>query len=272
LSKKILDIIKKKQMEQIAAHMPAKDAPPKTADAELFEQCIDAAITAGRDTTREVEDDGFHPSSLGISVGKCGRRNVYLLRGVRKHGTHDARTLRVFANGHAVHDRLQKLFESMGIDAKSEIKIEYAEPPIRGHADGTIKWGGDDVLIEIKSCSDEVFINRLKWKKPKDEHFEQANIYAYILDIDRIFVIYENKNNQQLKVFEKKANREAAQKIIDDWLIQWWVHQEGKLPKRPYKPDSSVCAGCDVKYHCFADSEVGVDLKAYRKELESFNG
>lgn len=272
MGKRLVELIKKKEQKRIEDHLPAKDAPVLSEDErsalERFEEAYDKAWLDSRDTSRNVEADGFHPSSLGISVGACGRRNVYLLRGVEKQGRHDARVLRVFANGHAVHDRIQKVLEGMGVSAKSEIAIDLPEPPIKGHADGTLVWEERGILIEIKSCSDEVFVNRLKWKKPKDEHFDQANIYAFVLNLDTVWIIYENKNTQETKVFEKKADREAALKIIDKWHAEWLCHLDGQLPKRPYKIGSPTCAGCDLKDHCLPDGEVGVDLKSYKERVQ----
>lgn len=180
--------------------MPAKDAEIPTDDErssiERFIEAYDQAWVDARDTSRNIEDDGFHPSILGGYTGKCGRRNVYLLRSVEKRGFIDPRIQRVFGNGHGVHDRIQKLLHTMGIDFKdeTEVKTDKFGPPISGHADGEAQWEGEGILIEIKSCSDEVFVNRLKWKKPKDEHFDQCNIYALVLGYKKIWIIYENKN------------------------------------------------------------------------------
>lgn len=207
MSKKLLDIIKGKQQAAIEAHMPAKDAPvlseEELSDIDSFAAALDEAFVAQRDTTRNIEADGFHPSSLGIQHGHCARRNVYMLRGEEKHGVVDPRILRVFANGHAVHDRLQSAMHTMGVEFSDEVSIDLEMPPVKGHADGILVWRDRNILIEIKSCSNDVFINRLKWKKPKDEHFDQANIYAYILKLDIVWIIYENKNTQEIKIFEK---------------------------------------------------------------------
>lgn len=269
--KKLLNIIAKKENERIANHQAAKNAPildeQEQSDLDAFVEAFDAAWINTRDESREVEQDGFHPSTLGIQHGKCARRNVYLLRGERKEARFSARILRVFANGHGVHDRLQKVLESMCVGMESEISIDSDNPPIRGHADGTLTWRDKKICVEIKSCSNDVFINRLKWKKPKDEHFEQVNIYAYVLDIDTIWIVYENKNTQELKFFEKKTDKEAAEKIIDDWHAQWLCHEAGELPKRPYKINSPVCAGCDLNKTCVPDPEIGVDLKKYKTQV-----
>jgi hypothetical protein len=273
--KGIIKILEDKKIEQILKHMPAKDAPVLTeeeqSDVDAFMEAWDQHWLDSADTSRSVEADGFHPSSLGISVGKCGRRNVYLLRGVEKKSTFPPRILRVFGNGHAVHDRLQESLEGMDIGMQSEGEVVSEEPPIRGHYDGIIMWRDREILIEIKSCSPTVFENRLQWKKPKDEHFEQANIYAHVLGLDVIWIIYENKATQELKIFEKKADRKKSQKIIDRWHAEWLCFKDGELPERPYKPESPVCGGCDLKTHCFSDPEKGVDLKPYKAEVKIIN-
>lgn len=268
---KLKEIIEKKKQQAIEAHMPSKSGPvvaTNTSGVEAFQAAFDEAWVNSRDTSRSVEADGFHASSLGVKYGTCPRRNVYLLRGIAKENRFDARTLRVFQNGHDVHARIQRIIEQMGVGMESEVRIDHDDPPIKGHADGVLVWEGRKILLEIKSCSDDVFINRLKFKKPKEEHFAQANIYAWVLGIDTIFIVYENKNTQEVKFFEVPANKEAAEKIVESWRLQYKVFKDGELPKRPYKPGSPTCAGCDLKTHCMADPEVGVDLKEYAREIE----
>jgi CRISPR/Cas system-associated exonuclease Cas4 (RecB family) len=273
VSGKLAQILKKIEQQNIERHMPAKDAviAEPDSDVERFAREFDQAWIDTRDTSRSVETDGFHPSSLGISAGKCGRRNVYLLRGERKEFVFDPRVMRVFANGHAVHERLQAMLHKMKYPFDDEVKIAWENPPVRGHCDGVLEYNGRRIIIEIKSCSPEVYMNRLKWKKPKDDHFAQANIYAHILDCDTIWIIYENKGSQEIKIFEKPADRKESQKILDKWHAEWLCFQDGELPVRPYKPDSPVCAGCDMKETCFSDSNVGVSLKPYKDRVKEIN-
>jgi hypothetical protein len=212
----IKSALKEKQNKQLDK-MAAKDAVKVKDDSpvKLFQEAFEQHWLDSADTSRSVETDGFHPSSLGVKYGDCMRRAVYLLQGVEKKSRLESRIMRVFANGHAVHHRLEASLKAMGgINFKDEVVIEYDNPPVRGHADGTLEWMGRKIVVEIKSCSDEVFFNRSKFKKPKDEHFAQVNLYAYILGYDTVWIIYENKNTQELMFFEKKADPEAAEKII----------------------------------------------------------
>jgi CRISPR/Cas system-associated exonuclease Cas4 (RecB family) len=243
--------------------MGAKDAlildEDQRTDLERFKEEYEKAIVGSADTSRLVETDGFHPSSLGIAAGRCNRRDFYLLSGVTKKPNFDARTYRVFANGHSVHERVQQALTNAGLLVESEVPIELDDPPVRGRADGIVElpWNKRRIILEIKSINDNGFTMRLKWKKPKDEHYDQANIYAYILGIDTIWVFYECKNDQDYVILEKKANPAAAEKQLAKWRKTYEMFKEGKKPKRPYRPDSQACTYCDLRELCFSDPEVG---------------
>lgn len=244
----------------------AKSKPAEEVSDDLieFKAVYEAAIIGDEDTSRHVESDGFHPSMLGIYSGKCMRRAVYLLRGVEKIPNFDSRILRVFAVGNAIHERIQGILDGSKIEFEAEVPIEAEDPPIRGHADGiiTLPWNGRRILLEIKSCNENTFNARLKWKKAKDEHFDQANIYAYLLGIDTIWVMYECKDNQNYEIFEHKANIKKAETIIKKWRRAYDIFLDGDIPVRPYKSDSQACLSCDVRSTCLSDTEIGVELNA----------
>lgn len=272
MTKKLVKLLEIKARADAARHPGAKGVvkltPEEQKDVDDFLQAWDQHWVDSADTSRLVEDDGFHPSSLGIYAGKCGRRNIYLLRGTEKVPNFHPRTLRIFGNGHAVHDRLQKSLETMDVDFQTEIVIHKDLPmPVRGHADGALTWRGRDIAVEIKSCSETVFENRIKWNKAKDEHFEQVNIYARVMGLDIIWIIYESKNTQELLLFEMKADPERADKILNKWYMEWLVYQDGKQLARPYKEDSEACQSCDVQHVCFADEGVVVDVKPYKQKV-----
>lgn len=264
--KKLLQTLQDVQDREIRNAMAPKDAPEGT-PVSRFAAAYDQWLEDNADNSRAIEDDGFHCSTLGIDYGKCPRRSVYLLKGVAKRSTVGPRIRRVFGNGHAVHDRLQKDWEVMA-GMVSEVPIKWEDPPIRGHADGVLEWEGEKILVEIKSCNDEVFANRLRFNKAKKEHFDQCNIYAYVLGIKKVWIVYENKDNQNNLFFEMDASIEKAEKQLDKWRTEYEMFKEGVLPARPYKPSSPTCAPCDLKYHCFADAEIGVKVAVYKKEKE----
>lgn len=263
--KDALDAAKRKQIER---HAAARDHE-KLDDADGFIDILDAAIIRLQDTSRRVEDDGFHPSVLGIKQANCMRRAVYLLRGAEKVPGFEARTLRIFDTGHAAHDRLQRSFEEIERNgdisdfvAEEAIKVEVDGVPISGHADGVFVYEGKKILLEIKTCSETVFENRLRYKKPKDEHFAQANVYAHILGCDQIWILYENKNNQEIAIFPRTPDEKKYKDTIKKWKKAYEeFYKEDKLPAIAYSEGSEICEKCDLKHFCLTDTEVSYDFK-----------
>ena len=173
--------------------------------------------------------------------------------------TFTGHTYRIFDNGHAVHDRLYDYFRNMGILLEEEIPLEHKEPPIRGTADGIIEWDGRK-LIELKSISQEGFHYRLLHNKPKDDHIRQAQVYMRCLDLDDGFVIYENKNNQQILPIYMQRDDVFIDKLFKKWTKWHQAFLDDKLPVRPYKITSPKCQNCDAKAFCWGDSEEGIKL------------
>jgi len=239
-------------------------APVKTAKAiavaepsqmeEDLVAAIDAAITEKYIVERTRKINGFHPST----TNECGRYAVYLFRGVTYQPKYDARTQRIFDNGHATHDRIYKYLDDMGILLECEIPLSYSEPPIEGTADGIIEWNGRK-LIELKSISDQGFMIRKAHHKPKDDHYRQAQIYMRCLDLDGGFVIYENKNNQEILPLYLERNDEFIDKLFKKYGKIYNMYTEGSLPKRPYKQiTSATCRMCDISSMCWADKDDGI--------------
>ncbi len=262
--------IREHQKLLINQHPPAKDVKPLATESQedisKFKELYDQFMVEVADVSRSIESDGFHPSVLGTAFGKCSRYGVYLLRGERKASINDARTLRIFGLGNDIHNQVQSTLHGM-VQAghiKSfvdEVPIEATDPPIKGHGDGILTlWNDRKILIEIKSANDEVFSNRRKWKKAKPEHFDQANIYAFILGIDIIWVIYYNKNNCEFEIFEQPIDNKKAEKQILKWRKVYGVYERGELPVRPYKQTSKSCVFCPMKERCWSDTDEGIKI------------
>lgn len=201
--------------------------------------------------------EGFAPSD----TNDCARRAVYLFRGVQFNPTQDGRTLRIFGNGHGFHERISSYFEEMGIVISKEEQISYVDPPIpKAFIDLIIDWPGyGPTILEFKSIGDEGFAYRKQFNKPKDDHVQQVRIYGRIKQIDRMFIVYENKNTQELLVFKVEQDDEAINKLFEKWRKILRIVATGNLPKRPVKsPESKKCQYCEVKDLCWADPDGGI--------------
>ena len=110
----------------------------------------------------------------------------------------------------------------MGILLKEEVPISYDDPPISGTADGIINFDGKK-LIELKSISDAGFAYRRTYNKPKDDHVRQAQIYMHCLDLPSGFVIYENKNNQEILPIYIKRDDEFIEKLFKRVILKFEI-------------------------------------------------
>jgi CRISPR/Cas system-associated exonuclease Cas4 (RecB family) len=212
---------------------------------ELIEK-IDLSFV-GRNTKQMKKVGGFHPSY----TNQCSRYWYYLFQGIEVESSFSPQTYRIFDNGHAVHDRIYGYFKEMGILVAEEIPVTYADPPIEGTADGIIDFYGQK-LIELKSISNEGFEYRRIYNKPKDDHFRQAQIYMRCLGLDQAFVIYENKNNQQILPILIDKDDDFIDKLFTKYKKFYKNFVEGTIPDHPYKMTSKNCSGCDLYSHCWS--------------------
>lgn len=150
----------------------------------------------------------FHPSSLHKSP-----KDLYYHY---LHGDNgqdfEARILRIFDNGHAVHRRLQRYLKEIGILLQGEVPIENREYEIEGHADGIININGIEGVLEIKSMNSIRFYSCFD---PKPDHLVQLNIYMFCLGIPRGCILTECKDNQDLKEFYLKQSSAILTPILE---------------------------------------------------------
>lgn len=194
--------------------------------------------------------NGFHPSY----TNQCSRYWYYLFEGTEVTSSFRPQTYRIFDNGHAVHERLYSYFREMGILVAEEIPVDYKEPPIEGTADGIIDWYGHK-LIELKSISSEGFHYRQLYNKPKDEHYRQAQIYMRCLDLPSGYVIYENKNNQEILPIHIERDDQFIDKLFVKYNKIYTNFLDKKIPKQPYKRSSANCSSCDLAAMCWGEGD-----------------
>ena len=150
----------------------------------------------------------FHPSSLHKSPKELYH---HYLEGDTNQ-KFDSRILRIFDNGHAVHRRLQRYLLEIGILIQDEVPVENREYEIKGHTDGILKTDGLEGVLEIKSMNANQFYALYK---PKPEHLIQVNIYMFCLGIPRACLLYECKDNQELKEFFVKQDPGILNPVLE---------------------------------------------------------
>ena len=162
-------------------------------------------------TQRPNRTGVFYPSVLG---SKCDAHLFLAYNGLLPVEVLPAVTRRIFDTGGSLEQRMEKYFERMGILLEREKSLKFDNPPISGRCDFILLHEEDgQIVIELKSANNRTFTNlRLT---PKPEHTIQLQIYLNILGFDRGVVLYENKDNQQLKAFKVDRDNDQWNSIIN---------------------------------------------------------
>lgn len=228
-------------------------------------EMLDEAYAAERREPHGRAKKSFAPSGIGYGPGKCPRRWFYDFTGgvVREEGF-DSVGIANMSYGTEAHTRIQKLFERTDILVETEKKVISEDPPIFGFADLVVNWQGEEVVGEIKTTMQESYVSKQHKNQAAGYHILQVLIYMKVMGYNKGFLLYENKNTQELHIIPVTWN--VANKKLADDTFEWmrtaynsW--QEGDKPARPYRKNSVICKQCPFKTHCWSDEETELDNK-----------
>lgn len=238
----------------------------KKFDVDGFYKVIDEAYwkTEGRELS-DRQKVSFAPSGIGYGSGTCARRWYYDFTGgdIRQE-TSDTMSLANMAYGTSAHARLQNIFAESGILVAEEEEIINEDPPIRGFADLVVNWQGEDVVGEIKTTTQESYVAKKSKNKPAPYHLLQVLIYMKVLGFKTGFLLYENKNTQEIFVIPVYMN-EANENLINyvfGWMRKVYANwEDNTLPTRPYTQKSIACKSCPFSTHCWNDEDGTVSIE-----------
>jgi hypothetical protein len=215
----------------------------------------------------DSHSDGLiHPSS----ISGCMTRAVYTSLGFPLLGKVDARAIRIFALGTAVHRLLQKDLHKAGLlsvdekgNPKVEVKIWVPEFHLTGHIDGIIAKHvhGCQKVLEIKSINSNALESL---KEPKEEHKIQAGCYVFackrmkeLQDVDGVIYLYYGKNDSELVEFDYRVSdgllATVEKKLREMWDMLLEFSKFQALPPPLYNdPAIAPCKWCERKMVCFS--------------------
>ena len=110
---------------------------------------------------------------------------------------------------------------------------------------------GERITGDMNTIGSRSWGFQLEKRGPHKPYLIQLTIYAYILDCDYGVLMYENKDNSEMKWYKVEKN--------DEWwdLIKWQSHtmqdmvKDRKLPPpRPTDKSTYDCKGCEFKKLC----------------------
>jgi len=160
-------------------------------------------------TSQKKREGVFYPSSLG---NPCDRFLYLSYHGMLPGQEIAAVLQRIFDCGDSLGLRFEKYFANMGLLLATESPVKCESPSISGRIDFIIKHKDfPQAVIELKSINTRGFKALLD--RPKPEHVVQIQIYLNLANIEHGILLYEDKNDQQLKAFVVKRDEKVWTKL-----------------------------------------------------------
>jgi len=154
----------------------------------------------------------FHASVMG---NPCDRYLYLAYHGLLPELPLSARIQRIFDTGNYLEYRMGKYFERLGILIKREVPCKFENPVISGRIDFILRHPKlRQILLELKSIKNSGFE---ALDGPQETHAIQAQVYLHLnkLGIDTGYVLYENKDTQDLKCFKVEKDDDKFNKILN---------------------------------------------------------
>ena len=152
----------------------------------------------------------FHPSVISNS---CDRYVWLCYHGYMIDQPLPPKLQRIFQNGSFLEERVEQWFEGLNILVDREVSVKQEIPAISGRIDFLIKHYNYGIIpIELKSINTAGFV---RLKGPKPEHQIQLQMYLNMGSYDIGTVLYENKNEQNIKTFLVERDAEQWGEILD---------------------------------------------------------
>lgn len=207
---------------------------------------------------------GLHASAIITSDNDfCYREQVLSLFYHQNQGKElSVGLLKIFAAGNSIHEKWQTMFEKSGILIKNEVRSFSAKYDLLFTPDSIVSLNGKDYVVEIKS------MNTFAFQKAKSHPMgqKQCMLYMHLLGIPNGFVLVEDKNSQDIKVFPVEYDYQAVLPYLDrlnevQELKKDFVENR-VVPSR--KCDDANCKRaleCNMRDVCFGSREIRRELR-----------
>ncbi|MCD6550157.1 PD-(D/E)XK nuclease family protein [bacterium] len=197
-------------------------------------------------------------------AGKCPRQIFFKFKKA-PHKEIEPRLLRIFDQGDYVHLRLMRDLFSLGIVVASEIDIPPQED-IGGRADAIIRINNELYLVDFKSINSNIL---QRMDAPKEDHVLQVQLYLHFFKLKKGILLYEGKDNSEIKEFPVEYDEEKVKKVLNDFKRLKINVERNLVPKRlPDYPKNWQCQYCQFREVCDLAGEGNIQWEEFKKKIE----
>lgn len=232
-------------------------------------------LRSGRDANAEAEHAKTILSrperdrSIGwsaSSAGTCLRAQIYKARQAQASSIED-KSLMIFQHGHYVHLKHQVAGLTAGYLSGVEVPVSIPELNVLGTMDGETS---EEEIAEFKSINYRGF-SRVRQFGVEPKHRAQVNAYMLASGRRRARVLYEDKNDQELREFLVEFDQEISDRNVHDWQ-ELNAHQEqGTKPpmQERCKRGEGEIRWCPFAKICISDHETERRVSRIRRTSSS---
>ena len=191
-----------------------------------------------------------HVSSGKFSIsgiGGCWRKKYLELRGEYKEDFTE-QTLRLFEIGNITHRLItRELIEKESSDfhlVASEVDIP-TQKYISGRIDDIVSVNGENVIIDVKSCSLWT-MKAVRNGKVNENYKNQVLLYQHVTGIHKGFLLFFDKSKGDMEEVEVIYDEEKAKRLVQE--IEDFFHNYVEKDIEPEKCDGGQfgCGACKV--------------------------
>ncbi len=244
----------------------------KMANVFLSQQNHNQSLKKSKAKAGEIK---FYPSS----TGQCARKNVYQMLGYAG-SPQRGESLMIMQNGTSFHERMEKIFEDMGILIAPELSLKDPELHISGRSDaiiwsflkqpdepdgafislqnlqGEVVYEGPEnyiMLVEFKSIKDSKF-QKLTNAHAENNHIRQLQLYFHLTGITKGLIYYENKNTQMTKEYIVERDEAIIADVLKEIRNLVAYAKQKTLPPRGHDlPTDMPCRWCQYRDLCWVN-------------------
>ncbi len=221
-----------------------------------------------RERERKEKEDKERTQFYISEAGRCPR-NIFFRFKRAPSREMEAERLRLLEHGNYIHQLVLRPLFSLRLVRATEIDIPPQEV-VKGRADAIISINGEPWVLDIKSISGRINLERMT--EPKQEDYYQIQLYLHYFGIKKGILLYMNKDTQELKEFGVDYNNELVKQLLANFENLKSKIKSNIIPARLSDyPNNWQCAYCEFRNICNIAEGEEINWNDFKLKIEEKN-